>query len=74
MFVAPEAPAGSSAAVLDALEAAAKAEDVRIVRLETGVRQPEALGLYRRPGSPNAARLALSARSAQHALFEKRVG
>ena len=51
MFVVPEARGlklGSR--ILDALEAAAKAEGVRIVRLETGVRQPEALGLYRRHG------------------------
>jgi putative acetyltransferase len=51
MFVVPEARGlklGSR--ILDALEAAAKAEGVRVLRLETGVRQPEALGLYRRHG------------------------
>ena len=51
MFVIPEARGlklGSR--VLDALEAAAKAEGVRVLRLETGVRQPEALALYRRHG------------------------
>jgi putative acetyltransferase len=49
MFVAPEARGrriGSQ--LLDALEAAAKTEDVRVIRLETGVRQPESLALYRR--------------------------
>lgn len=51
MFVVPEARGlklGSR--ILDALEAAARTEGVRIIRLETGVRQPEALGLYRRHG------------------------
>ena len=51
MFVAPEARGlkiGSR--ILDALEAAAKAEGVRVLRLETGVRQPESLALYRRHG------------------------
>ena len=36
--------------ILAALEAMARAEGVRVVRLETGVRQPEALGLYRSSG------------------------
>jgi len=51
MFVVPEARGlklGSR--ILDALEAAAKAEGVRVLRLETGVRQPEALALYHRHG------------------------
>lgn len=51
MFVVPQARGlklGSR--ILDALEVAARTEGVRIIRLETGVRQPEALGLYRRHG------------------------
>jgi putative acetyltransferase len=51
MFVVPDARGlelGSR--ILDALEAAAKAEGVRVLRLETGVRQREALALYRRHG------------------------
>jgi putative acetyltransferase len=51
MFVIPKARGlklGSR--ILDTLEAAARAEGVRVLRLETGVRQPEALGLYRRHG------------------------
>jgi putative acetyltransferase len=51
MFVVPEARGlklGSR--ILDTLEAAAKTEGVRVLRLETGVRQPEALALYRRHG------------------------
>ncbi len=50
MFVAPEARGGVGRQILGALEAAAKAEGVRVIRLETGVRQPEALALYRRCG------------------------
>ncbi len=49
MFVAPEARGLKiGKLLLDALEAAAKTEAVRVIRLETGVRQPESLALYRR--------------------------
>jgi putative acetyltransferase len=49
MFVAPEARGlGIGRLILDALEAVAKAEGVRVLRLEIGIRQPEALALYRR--------------------------
>ena len=41
---------GIGRVVLDALEAAAKAEGVRMVRLETGPRSLDALALYRRYG------------------------
>jgi|GEM_PF-175333 len=51
MFVLPEARGGGiGARVLEALEAAAREEGVRVIRLETGVRQPEALALYRGRG------------------------
>jgi putative acetyltransferase len=51
MFVVPEARGRKlGSRILDALEAAAEAEGVRVLRLETGVRQPEALALYRRHG------------------------
>jgi putative acetyltransferase len=36
--------------LLDALEAEARAHALRWLRLETGIHQPEALGLYRRAG------------------------
>ena len=36
--------------ILDALEAEARAESLAFLRLETGPKQPEALGLYRRAG------------------------
>jgi putative acetyltransferase len=39
---------GVGAAILGALEAFAKANEVRCLRLETGPRQPEAIALYHR--------------------------
>lgn len=51
MIVSPAARGhGVGSALLAALEAAGRAEGVRVVRLETGVRQTEALALYRRRG------------------------
>jgi putative acetyltransferase len=51
LFVAPEARGlGVGRAILAALEAAAREAGVRVLRLETGVAQPESLGLYRRHG------------------------
>ena len=41
---------GLSKAIMQRLEAHLKATGVSIARLETGVKQPEALGLYRRLG------------------------
>ena len=51
MFVAPHARgSGAGAAVLSALEAAAIGSGYRAFRLETGVRQPDAISLYERAG------------------------
>ena len=51
MFVVPEARGlGIGRRILAALEETSGGEGVRVVRLETGVRQPEALGLYRSCG------------------------
>jgi GNAT superfamily N-acetyltransferase len=51
MYVAPEARGrGVSKAVLSGLEAAARARGWTTLRLETGPRQPEAVGLYERAG------------------------
>jgi putative acetyltransferase len=51
MFIAPQARGtGLGRRILEALEGAGRAEGMRVIRLETGVRQPEALGLYRRLG------------------------
>ena len=75
MFVVPEARGlklGSR--ILDALEAAAKAEGVRIVRLETGVRQPEALGLYRRHGYAERGPFGAYQPDPLSTFFEKRIG
>ncbi|MCE2465326.1 MAG: GNAT family N-acetyltransferase [Dehalococcoidia bacterium] len=51
MYVKPEARRlGIGAAILQELEQIARNADRSLVRLETGVHQPEALGLYRRAG------------------------
>lgn len=51
MFVTPAARGRRiGRQLLDALEADARAAGVATMRLETGVRQPEALGLYRSGG------------------------
>jgi putative acetyltransferase len=51
LFVVPEARnLGVGRAILAALEVAAREAGVRVLRLETGVAQPESLGLYRRHG------------------------
>ena len=51
MFVLPRCRGqGIARAILDALEAAARAEGYATLVLETGTRQTEALALYRRAG------------------------
>jgi putative acetyltransferase len=51
MYVAPEARGdGVGRRLLDMLEAAARAEGLPQLALETGIAQPEALGLYRSAG------------------------
>lgn len=51
MFVAPQARRrGVGAFLLAGLEEIACGEGVRVLRLETGLRQPEAIALYRRFG------------------------
>jgi putative acetyltransferase len=75
MFVAPEARGlklGSR--ILDALEAAATAEGVRVLRLETGMRQPEALALYRRRGYTERGPFGAYARDPLSTFFEKWIG
>jgi GNAT superfamily N-acetyltransferase len=48
MFVAPEARGkGVGTAILEGLEVCAHEARVRVIRLETGPRQPEAIRLYR---------------------------
>ena len=51
MFVARDARgAGVGRRILDKLEAAAFEKGYRVLRLETGISQPEAIGLYRSAG------------------------
>jgi putative acetyltransferase len=51
MFVSPEARGRSlGKLLLQELETIAAASGVRLLRLETGIRQPEALALYRSAG------------------------
>lgn len=51
MFVDPAARGlGIGARLLERLEQAARAAGIGVIRLETGIRQPEAIGLYRRFG------------------------
>jgi putative acetyltransferase len=72
MFVAAEARGrriGSQ--ILDALEAAGKAEGVRVIRLETGIRQPESLALYRRHGYTERGPFGAYTRDPLSRCFEK---
>ena len=51
MYVTPDLRGrGLGRLILDALEAEARTASVAWLRLETGPKQPEALGLYRRAG------------------------
>jgi len=74
MFVAPEARGGVGKQILAALEAAAKADGVRVIRLETGVRQPEALGLYRRCGYTERGPFGSYEKDPLSTFFEKWIG
>ena len=76
MYVVPEARGrGVSKAVLAGLEEAAGERGWSTLRLETGPRQPEAIGLYERAGyRPIAAFGAyVGAADAEHSLFYERV-
>jgi putative acetyltransferase len=75
MFVAPEARGrriGSQ--ILEALESAGKAKGVRVIRLETGVRQPESLALYRRHGYTERGPFGKYERDPLSRYFEKWIG
>jgi len=72
MFVAPEARGLKiGTLLLDALEAVAKTEAVRVIRLETGVRQPESLALYRRHGYTERGPFGSYEKDPLSAYFEK---
>jgi putative acetyltransferase len=75
MFVVPSARGLKiGRQVLDALEATARAEGVRVIRLETGVRQPEALRLYRSGGYVERGPFGSYRPDPLSAFFEKRFG
>jgi putative acetyltransferase len=75
IFVAPEARGrGIGSSILEALEAAGKAEGVRIIRLETGVRQPESLALYRRHRYTERGPFGAYQRDPLSTFFEKWIG
>ena len=59
--------------ILAALESQALAEGVRIVRLETGVRQPTALALYRGHGYVERGPFGSYAADPLSTFFEKRL-
>jgi putative acetyltransferase len=72
MFVAPEARGLKiGTLLLNALEAAAMTEAVRVIRLETGVRQPESLALYRRHGYTERGPFGSYAKDPLSTYFEK---
>ena len=52
---------GLSKAIMERLETHLRATGVTIARLETGIKQPEALGLYRKIGYVDEAHLAATA-------------
>jgi len=73
MFVVPDARGlGLSRALLRALEEEARALGYLAVRLETGERQPEAVGLYRATGYEPIARYWPYADDERSVYFEKR--
>jgi putative acetyltransferase len=75
MFVLPEVRGLKiGRRILEALEAAGKAEGVRVIRLETGVRQPESLALYRRHGYTERGPFGGYRRDPLSTFFEKWVG
>ena len=75
MFVAPRARGlRIGRQILEALEATARAEGVRVIRLETGIRQPEALQLYRSSGYAERGPFGSYQPDPLSAFFEKRFG
>ena len=75
MFVVPEARGlRIGRRILAALEQIARGDGVRVVRLETGVRQPEALGLYRSCGYCERGPFGDYKPDPLSAFFEKQLG
>jgi GNAT superfamily N-acetyltransferase len=75
MYVVPEARGkGVGRALLAGLEGAAAELGCTALRLETGLRQPEAIGLYEASGYRQIPRYGRWADSPLSVCFEKRVG
>ena len=75
MYVVPEARGkGVGRALLAGLEGAATELGCTALRLETGLRQPEAIGLYEASGYRQIPRYGRWADSPLSVCFEKRVG
>ena len=75
VFVAPEARGrGLSKRLMAALEGIAAAEGYALARLETGDRQPEALGLYRATGYVPCNAFGGYLEKPPSLFFEKRLG
>ena len=74
MYVDPEARGrGLSRAILGALEDAARSLGYEMLRLETGDRQPEALGLYASAGFEPIPRYGPYANDPRSVCFQKRL-
>lgn len=74
MYVRPEARGrGIGAAILDVLEKQAVERGFRVVRLETGPLQPEALRLYERAGYREIPCFSAYATGAASRCFERRI-
>jgi GNAT superfamily N-acetyltransferase len=74
MYVRPEARGrGVGVAILNALEAEAGARGFKVVRLETGPLQPEAIGLYARAGYREIPCFGAYAAGAASRCFERRI-
>lgn len=75
MYVRPEARrSGVGAAILEALEGEAIRLGFKVVRLETGPLQPEAIGLYARSGYREIPCFGAAAGAPASRCFERRLG
>jgi GNAT superfamily N-acetyltransferase len=75
MYVRPEARgSGVGAAILEALEREAAARGFKVLRLETGPLQPEAIGLYARSGYREIPCFGAYAGAPASRCFERRLG
>lgn len=74
MYVRPEARGrGVGVAILDELERQARERGFKVVRLETGPLQPEAIGLYARAGYREIPCFGAYSGAAASRCFERRI-